>query len=519
MTRTRVYGVLLLGVVQMMAACAEGPARNEWFVAPLGSKSGNGNMATPFNLAAAFQSDAIQPGDTVYLRGGTYVGPFVSTLSGAPGAPIIVRPYEGERVVIDANGMDRQHEGNLFTIRGADAEYWNLEVIDSMPTRSYPDRSNPRPTGISIYGERVKLVNPIVHDAGNGIGLWNSGDSEVYGAIVFNNGAMTPVPSGHGFYIQNDKPGTTTQVSNSLSFNNFQMGLHAYGEGGTINGLSLDEFVSFNNGSPSLETWRRDANIFVGPRSNSAGNISITRSHAYHPSPTTGVNVRLGYTAQNQNATVRGNHFVSGAYPIAFTTWESVTFEGNTVYATRRPPGMTFYERLIVLQNLNRKGPYLWQNNAYYDQTTPEAGTVYHPFEIIPAPSGFGGEFSHWQVATGDWTSTYEIGQPPDGVFVLPNRYERGRAHVVVYNWSRQGSVSIALDDAGLAVGQAYNVLDVQDLSGPPVASGIYERGQTVTVPMNRTRVARPIGWQTVPAHTAPEFAVFLVLPFYIPQN
>jgi hypothetical protein len=516
-----VYGASLVGSVLLLTVCTPPPPRNEWFVAPRGLTSGNGHIATPFNLAAALQSDTIQPGDTIYLRGGTYVGPLVSTLSGAPGAPIIVRPYEGERVVIDANGMpNRQAEGNVFTIRGTDAEYWNLEVIDTMPTRSYPDRSNPRPTGISIYGQRIKLVNPIVHDTGNGIGLWNSGDSEVYGAIVFNNGAMTPVPSGHGLYIQNDEPGTTTMVTNSLSFNNFQMGLHAYGEGGTVVGLSLDQFVAFNNGSPSLETWRRDANIFIGPRSNSAGDVTVTRSHTHHPSATTGVNVRLGYTAQNRSAVVRGNHFMGGAYPIAFTTWDSLTFEGNTVYATPRPANVTSYERLVVAQNLNRKGPYLWSNNAYYDQTTPEGGTVYHPFEIIPAPSGFAGEFAHWQVATGDWTSTYEIGRPPDGVFVMPNRYERGRAHVVVYNWSKQGSVSINLDEAGLAPGQYYFLVDVQDLSGPPVATGVYERGQSVAVAMNRVRVAPPVGWETtIPVHTAPEFAVFLVLPVNIPQN
>jgi len=515
MTRALQFGVVLLLAGIVDAGCARPrPPGHQWYVAPEGATAGNGNIAQPLDLAAALQSTTIQPGDTVYLRGGTYTGPFVSTLTGTPDAPIVVRPYEGERVIIDAVDMpDRQSQGNLLSIRGGDTEYWNLEVTDSLPTRSYPDRSMPRPTGISVYGQRVKIINPVVHDAGNGIGLWNSGDSEVYGAIVFNNGAMTPVPSGHGLYIQNDVEGTTTRVCNSLSFNNFQMGLHAYGEGGTIEGLSVDEFVAFNNGSPSLETWRRDANVFVGPRSNSAGRISVTRSHAYHPSPTTGINVRLGYTAANRNAVVRGNYFMSGAYPITFTSWDSVTFEGNTVYATRRPPHLTFYERAVVAQNLNRSGPYLWRNNVYYDQTTPEAGTTYHPFEILPAPAGFAGEFAHWQVAMGDWTSSYHIGMPPDRVVVLPNQYERGRAHVVVYNWSRRADVAIDLDGTGLGRGQAYAIYDVQDLSGKPAATGVYERGRPAVVAMNRTRVAGPVGWPAVPAHTAPEFAAFLVLP------
>ena len=113
----------------------------------------------------------------------------------------MVRPYGNERVVSTARLLPLVAD-HILDIRGSDVQFWNLEVRDSLPQRSLPNRNIPRPIGISVYGQRVALINPIVHDTGNaGIGLWNSGDSEVHGALVFNTGWMDPTPNGHGFYI------------------------------------------------------------------------------------------------------------------------------------------------------------------------------------------------------------------------------------------------------------------------------------------------------------------------------
>jgi hypothetical protein len=41
--------------------------------------SGNGTLTAPFGLQAALSGTVIKAGDTVYLRGGTYKGLFIST--------------------------------------------------------------------------------------------------------------------------------------------------------------------------------------------------------------------------------------------------------------------------------------------------------------------------------------------------------------------------------------------------------------------------------------------------------
>ncbi len=71
---------------------------------PNGSPSGNGSINSPWDLQTALnQPSTVHPGDTIWLRGGTYVGHFTSNLNGTSSSPIIVRQYAGERATIDGN--------------------------------------------------------------------------------------------------------------------------------------------------------------------------------------------------------------------------------------------------------------------------------------------------------------------------------------------------------------------------------------------------------------------------------
>src|SRR5213078_3276221 len=67
---------------------------------------GRRQQCRPWNLATALSggNGKVQPGDTVWLRGGTYAGQFRSTLTGTAAAPIVVRQYPGERAIIDGGG-------------------------------------------------------------------------------------------------------------------------------------------------------------------------------------------------------------------------------------------------------------------------------------------------------------------------------------------------------------------------------------------------------------------------------
>src|SRR5690348_15982038 len=89
-----------LGMVLLLPFWAQAA---DWYAAPNGSSSGNGSIASPWDLRTALHGGrgAIQPGDTLYLRGGTHAAKSYSELQGTAASPIIVKPYSGEAVRLD----------------------------------------------------------------------------------------------------------------------------------------------------------------------------------------------------------------------------------------------------------------------------------------------------------------------------------------------------------------------------------------------------------------------------------
>ena len=79
----------------------------DWYISPTGSPSGNGTIDSPWDLKTALDHPpAVQPGDTIWLRGGTYGYDYggswllESYLSGTVDAPITVRQYPGESATV-----------------------------------------------------------------------------------------------------------------------------------------------------------------------------------------------------------------------------------------------------------------------------------------------------------------------------------------------------------------------------------------------------------------------------------
>src|ERR1035437_9185875 len=96
---------LLLAIALSLPAAA-----TDHFAAPTGSPSGAGTMASPRDLDTALgspsgsQPASLLPGDTLWLRGGTYVpatgNGYLSHVTGTSDSPIVVRNYNGEHVTL-----------------------------------------------------------------------------------------------------------------------------------------------------------------------------------------------------------------------------------------------------------------------------------------------------------------------------------------------------------------------------------------------------------------------------------
>ena len=441
----------------VLLAVASAACGAEFHVSPAGTPGGDGSKARPWDLQTALHHPkAVGPGDTLWLRGGTYGGIFTARLKGTREAPITVRQAPGQRATVDCRTADGTL--GLFTVEGEHARYWGFEVTCTGTDR-YADAKGSQPPesargGVNCSGSNIALVNLIVHDGSNGFGFWSGGEGgEIYGCLIYNNGWDAPDRGhGHAIYAQN-KTGTKRLVDNVL-FNQFCYGIHAYGSSRAfINGFHVEGNASFNNGA-AKGPGNLAPCILVGGGSPSEGIVvkdNCTYSTGYGATA-----LQLGYGADNKDAVVTGNYFVGGS---ALRKWQKLDVRGNTFIAPAAPVSVE----------------------------PPGA-------DLAPA-------------------NTLVTGRPSGlKVFVRPNRYEPGRANLIVYNWDRKPEVEVDLKGV-LKAGARYRVASAQDFFGKPVCEGVFD-GKPVRLPMTEYRAPPPIGKEGyVPPATGPEFNVFIVLP------
>jgi hypothetical protein len=463
-------------------------APRAFYVAPTGSPAGDGSAEHPWDIAVAFggAGGRIQPGDTVWLRGGRYVGPLTSRLRGTPDAPIIVRQLPGERATLD----NRSTTQVTLRVEGEWVWYWGFEV-----TNSNPDRRTRRPNGIYPRQPNNKFINLVVHDNAVGVSFsTESRNSEVYGCLIFNNGYRGGDRThGHGIYAKNDGR-TPKLVRDNVVFNQFRNGIQIYTDAGTgqLRNFLVEGNVWFNNGTLT-STGSTAANILVGGRE-VADQIVLRRNMTYFSPGVAARNVRIGYggTLRNGSVTVRDNYFVGGRLVLDLGAWDQATVVDNVLAGpaallalTAPPPGSAE-----------------WHGNRYWRD----------PADAAWYAADSGHALAAWQRVTDLGESDQAVaGVPREArVFVRPNAYEAGRANIVVYNWGRAARVDVDVSGV-LAVGDRYAVMNVQDFYGAPVAQGTYAGG-TLALPMAGVAPPRPVG--TTPGaapRTGPAFDVFIL--------
>jgi hypothetical protein len=423
----------------------------EYFAAPDGSRTNDGSIGRPLDLTTALSAASpARAGDIIWLRGGTYRGAFLSVLTGTATAPIIVRQYPGERATIDSASTG----SDALTVRGANTWFWGLEITSSDPKRvSGQSGSWPsdlkRGYGAVTHAPGIKFINMVLHDNANGIGLW----TEAIGSEAYGNliyyNGWQAPDRAHGHGIYTQNQAPTRRISENILFDQFSHGIHAYGS----DVAALDNITLTGNVS-FMNGAPSIGGIYESGRDLLLGGWRVAANPVIDGNVTYTGQSNIGYGAGCANGRIANNYF---AGPVILVKCDAVK-SGNT----------------------------------FYDENWPRYGTW--PTQY-PA-------------------NTYHTQRPSGAVIkVRPNAYEPGRSHVVVLNWGQQGQVAVDLSGTGLAAGTAYEVRDAQNFFDRIVASGTYN-GSPVSVPLTGLTAALPVGnVPNVPAHTAPEFAVFIVVP------
>ena len=453
MTFLKIAGVRRTSAIALFALLNSGGVAcfaAQYYAAPNGSSSGDGSVSRPWTLSHALSGSApIKPGDTLWLRGGTYNGTFTSNLEGSASSPIVVRQMPNERATIDGGNSG----GNgIFTVRGAYTWYWGFEIMSSDPVRVSSQVSSwptdiPRGEGLDIDQSTphpgLKFINLVIHDTRQGVSFWKEAqDGELYGNLIYNNGWDAPDRAhGHGIYSQNQTG--TQHLRDNVVFRNFSHGMQIYGSSTSfLNNYDIDGDIWFNNGEPSVFGF--DRNVLLGGDS-VANNLSFTNNSFYT------CKLKIGYTAPANNVTL-GNNYLPVTVEL---NAKNVTMSGN-----------------LFLSNDITFTPASYPNNTY----------------LTSSPTGL-------------------------HIEVRPNAYEPGRANIAVYDWSGASSVAVDLSQVLTAgdsfqILDAQNYFGAPVLLGTYNGSPV-----NLPISSTNAAVAEPIGGSSVVVkHTSTQFGAFVVI-------
>lgn len=186
-----------------------------YFVATNGSDSNDGRSESrPFRTLQR-AAGVVQPGDVVWVRGGTYSPDVIFSRSGVAGNPIVIESYPGECAILDGAGMSRPSQVRFI--------------------------------GASHYVFRNFIVR---NSPGQGVYLNDSHDNVVSHIESYGNGLS-------GFQIIG---GNRNRLSRVIAYDNYD---RASG-GGNADGIGIssghdnviDRCVVYRNSDDGVDTWR-----------------------------------------------------------------------------------------------------------------------------------------------------------------------------------------------------------------------------------------------------------------------
>lgn len=456
----------------------------QFYVSATANGTGDGSYNNPWKLQQALSSPAAlnNPTDTiwVWVLGGTYTNTydaqnaFVCLTKGTANAPIIFRNYKDQRVTIDG-----QLQYTMAFVLG-NCSYtwiWGLEFTNS----STADRDHPssdRLGNIYCTAENIHFINLVVHDMGSGLDLWKTSlNSESYGCIIYNignnlNNGGNWEGHGHGMYLQNDTFGVK-RIHNNIIFNTFAYGVKVWQTTTTapIGNFDIQRNIVFNGGVAS---------------ENLGGVGNNSRTHNFFM-------VANGVNNPIVNTVVKHNYTYAGIN-------------------SPRPPvnafGLNYGVRNFVLDS-----NYLTCQTRLGFNNTPVFDASVKGNKIMAGiPTVYG--YYLWGFNTTDYPQNDYVSTVPNTgleYFILPNRYEPKRSHLVVYNWDSAATVTVNVSQAGLQKGEGYKLLNVMNLY-EDIDSGVVDNNGNISIDMVNRTMGKVIGSSKPSTSQFPKFGAFVLI-------
>jgi hypothetical protein len=477
----------------MISDCPALKAAN-LYVAPNGAASGKGTERRPYDLATALSGDVSRPGDTFWLREGIYrLGKVYTEIHGEAGRPITFRPVPGERAQLIGSLTIGGQQGHVI-FRDFDLRSGVEERVSTQTGAGFsPTDLTNFVEGIHVYAPNMSFINLVVHDSVRS-GFCTASEATnvlIYGCIVYNSGWASPDDAeGHSYYLQG-----AGEISENIGFNSTGAGFHVYanGAGDNVRDLTLTGNVAWGAGALQSVRSYRDWIVGVDSPAVKADNIVLRNNMGYVTTNSTTLSqVRLGRENTNGSLVLVSNYWPQG---VTISHWSNVVATGNIIAPQRPECAIDLQENLT---NLRAR----WNNNYYIHSSSEQS------FRLGSTNYSFG----EWKNLTGyDSSSSCSTGSLHGSkIFVRLNRYEPGRANIVIYNWDNLSTVAANVREV-MPTGAAYEVRNAQNFFSEPVLRGTF-KGDPLQLPMNGLSTARPMARLRTPSPTGPTFNVFILL-------
>lgn len=545
-----------------------------YYASPTGLSTNDGTFASPWDLQTALDNQDMVAGDILYLRGGTYLGKFNSTLQGGavmsycfalPGGYLA---NQSEWAKIDGNysttldgainssqttfNLASTHnimEGNTFDI------WIDQEVIHTYNKSGNTITGSIRDWGGSVGGAAAHANGATVRIVGDQLNVGESSNVDYFGFEVTSSS-----PYRTEVYQQIRGQAITNYTGNGNSFINLILHDCTLGffTGSSSSNTLMYGNIVYNNGMRSMHPYGdnpRGGNFYL---ENAAGFSRVYENIVLNGATFNGQ--MFGVSGPYVGGDVQGSVFansggmVEDIRPLGYSNCYIGTGSQKIPYANVNESH--FYAPITVLNSDLTMGygagmtdgdvtncyivgsrdgcEFLPDTGSFRGNICADAqGTglkipslvadcddnaYYNNPAFYYGPSGHSSVlFAQWKIDSGyDANSTMSTGDMPDTVVVRPNAHDIGRAHIIVYAKSDPASINVDLATTGLVHNQEYEIRNAFDFFGTEVATGVYDENDTViSLPLDGAarNVATPTGTSYTPATTLPNFGAFVVLP------
>lgn len=454
------------------------------FVSASAVGGGDGSEVSPYTWSE--MKEALGPGDTVYLRGGTFDGvDCVMNIGGNQQFPTTFRPYPGEHVIINVGTTDGLNimDGDItFNGSGGVIEFtyndWVGDRFDTAGTDEY---------NVVIGGTRAKVINCIIHDFG-GTGLWVPAvDGVFYGNLVYNIGQSS---TGYPMYTQNLHG--IKQIKNNIFARTYHSDYNVH---------------QYASGSSFVKNYEYEENIFIGGKNLFGSGGSQAYNVTFQNNVVIDNATQIGQLGESFEPTHENFYFNDNYF------WRSsVQVKKGQNYEIKRNEFVRTVQSVIDI-SFDLPGIDVDENDYQYYGSIPNSKWSF--------PQGVGiTSLAAWQAEGFDLNGSYTgypSSVPPDGYVVFGNEYDNNRGTIAIKNYSEAATVDVDLSSLPLTVGMAYRLLNA--MNAAEKHDFTLASNRIVSIPMTGWTVSQPVGTdpETMPevSNIFPVLGVFYLIPNY----